>query len=41
MPVWVLNLTAFPAFNLGFSVFLWISFMFIPIFAMVALIKRA
>ena len=42
MPWWVLNLTTFPSFNLGFSVFFWVMILIIiPVLIVVFLIKNA
>ena len=40
MPYWVLNLTTFPAFNLGFSLVFWVMLVLIPILAIIYLIKN-
>jgi len=40
MPNWVINLTTFPAFNLGFSVMFWALLVLFPIVAIIFLIKK-
>jgi len=40
MPYWVVNLTTFPAFNLGFSLVFWVMLVLIPILAVIFLIKN-
>ena len=40
MPGWVFNLTSFPAFNVGFSVFFWMAIVMLPVLILLFLIKH-
>jgi len=40
MPWWVLNLTTFPSFNLGFSVFFWMMVFIIPVLIIAFFIRN-
>ena len=40
MPYWVINLTTYPAFNLGFSLVFWVMLVLIPILVIIFLIKK-
>jgi len=39
MPYWVITLTTYPAFNLGFSIVFWVMLIIIPILIVIFLIK--